>query len=164
LTFDQRRNVGPPDPFKPIARPMTRHGAIVDFRRPLSNGHGLEDLAVPGRVPSAGARLANVVLTAKLLAEVAFEDAATVHESTAVDRFGRHVQVSIARNGVSEPSRDLLRRPWLGALAGHGTSEGWARRPTTGLRTATAPPRLSVSAGRAIHPTATMARHVATPR
>jgi len=79
----------------------------VDLRRRLSNGNG-ENLTLPWTELSAGARMAKVVLTAELLNQAAFEDAATLHEQTAVDRFWRHLHVSIARKGASKPARDLL--------------------------------------------------------
>ncbi len=141
---------------------MTRHGSILDFRWPLSNGNGLADLASPWTEPSAGARMAKVVLPAKLLDQAAFEDAATLHEQTAVYRFRRDLHVSIARKGVSEPARDLLRRPLPGELTGDGTSEWRPGRQAIGLRTTAASPGLPVGDGSSIDTTPTVSRHFAT--
>jgi hypothetical protein len=107
---------------------MPRHCSILDFGRPLSNRHGVEDLPLARTVLSDSTRMAKVALTAKLLDQAAFEYAAALHEQTAIDRFGRHVHVSIARKGVSKPARDLLGRPLLGKLAGNDAADGRARR------------------------------------
>jgi hypothetical protein len=66
---------------------MTRHGAILDFCRSLANGNGVENLPLARGHPSAGARMSKVVLAAQVFEETAPQNAATLHEQAAVDRF-----------------------------------------------------------------------------
>ena len=67
---------------------MARHGPDLDLCRSLANRDGIKDLALSRTPPSRGARVPKVVLTTELLKQAAFKDAATLHEHTAVDRFG----------------------------------------------------------------------------
>ena len=101
---------------------MARHGSILDLCRSLANRDGVDDLPLSRPPPSRGARMSNVVLTTEFLEQATFENAAALHEQTAVDRFGRHLHVRIARKGASEPARDLLRRPLLCKLVGYRAS------------------------------------------
>jgi hypothetical protein len=87
LTFDERRDERASRTFKQVALPMTRHGAIVDFGRPLSNGNGVDNLPLSRGAPSARARVTKVMLTPQLFEQVALQDAAALHEEAAVNRF-----------------------------------------------------------------------------
>jgi hypothetical protein len=87
LTFDEGRDERASSTFEEIALPMTRHGAIVDFCGPLSNRNGIENLPLSRASASGRARVTKVGLTAQLFEEAAPQDAATLHEQTAVDRF-----------------------------------------------------------------------------
>jgi hypothetical protein len=73
--------------FQEIALPMTRHSAIINFCGPLSNRNGIENLPLSRVQPSAGARMSKVMLAAQVLEETAPQDAATLHEQAAGDRF-----------------------------------------------------------------------------
>ena len=143
---------------------MARHGPIFDLCRSLANRDGIEDLALSRTPPSSGARVPKVVLTTELLEQATFKDAATLHEQTAVDRFGRHLHVRIARKGASEPARNLLRRPLLRELLGYRATQRRPAGQTTGLRTTAATPSLCVGHGRSIDPAPAVSRYFAADR
>jgi hypothetical protein len=143
---------------------MAWHGAILDVGRPFANRDGIQDLAGPRTPSSARAGVPKVMLTAQMLNQATFKDAATLHEQTAIDRFGRHLHVSIARKGVPKPAGDLLGRPLLRQLLRHDTSECRPGGQATGLRTTAAPPRLTVSDRRSIDAAATVARYFSADR
>src|SRR5262245_49869945 len=143
---------------------MARHGAIVDVSRALANRNGIENLALARTLSCGGARVPEVVLTAQVLEQTTFEDAATLHEQTAVDRFGRHLQVRIARKGTAEPARDLLGRPLLRKLVGDRALEDRPGGQTPGLRSTAVLPGLAIGDGRSIDATPTVARHFAADR
>jgi hypothetical protein len=80
LTFNERGDERASRPFQEIAFPMTRHSAITDFCRSLSNRNGVENLPLSRGQPSAGARVSKVMLTAQVFEKTAPQDAATLHE------------------------------------------------------------------------------------
>ena len=70
----------------------------------------------------------------------------TLHEQTPVDRLVRHVQLRLGRKGLSEPPRDLLRRPVLGEFRRHQRAQGHRAREPTRLRPTGTRPHARVSA------------------
>jgi hypothetical protein len=150
LPFHERRDERASSAFQEIALPVTRHSTILDFRWPLPNGHGVDKLPLSRASPSPCARVTKVVLTAQLVEEVAPEDAATVHEETAVDRFRGHLLVSITRKGASKPARDLLGRPLLGELARHDAPQSGMGRSPTPRGTTRAAPGVAICDARSI--------------
>ena len=66
---------------------MPRDSAITDFCRSLSNRNRVENLSLSRMQPSAGARVSKGTLSPQLLEKTAVQDAVTLHESAAVDRF-----------------------------------------------------------------------------
>jgi hypothetical protein len=66
---------------------MPRHSAITDFCGSLSNRNRVENLTLSRLQPSAGPRVSKVMLAAQVSDKTAPQDAATLHEQTAVDRF-----------------------------------------------------------------------------
>jgi len=75
MTFHQGRDVTIPGAAKEIALPMTGNGAVFDFRGPLPDGNGVDDLAtaVPAitRMPQA----ADPPLRAQVFHQLLFEHA-----------------------------------------------------------------------------------------
>jgi hypothetical protein len=87
LTLDERRDECASRAFEEIAFPMSRDSAVTDFCRSLSNRNRVENLALSRLQPSAGARVSKGMLAPQVFEKTAAQDAATLHEQAAVDRF-----------------------------------------------------------------------------
>jgi hypothetical protein len=87
LTLDERRDERAARAFEEIAFPMSRDRAVTDFCRSLSNRNRVENLALSRLQPSTGARVAKAMLAPQVFEKTAAQDAATLHEQAAVDRF-----------------------------------------------------------------------------
>ena len=66
---------------------MPGDSAITDFCRSLSNRNRIKNLTLSRVQPSAGTRVSKGMLSSQVFEKTAAEDAATLHEEAAVDRF-----------------------------------------------------------------------------
>ncbi len=96
--------IGAPRAFQQIAFPMAGQRAIRDVGGPLTNGDGVDDLALRRTDASAGARMSKVALAAELPEQGALEHTATLNKQTSINRLGRHLHLRIAWKRVIEAS------------------------------------------------------------
>ena len=67
---------------------MSGKCAVFDVGGPLTNGDGIEDLALLRTDTSARSRVTKMALMPEVTEQTALQDTAALHKQAAVDRFG----------------------------------------------------------------------------
>ena len=127
---------------------MPRDRTVLHGGGPLPNRDGPDDVAA--RLPCRGTRTANRVPLAQLGLQRLFKHPAALDEQAEIDRFVRHAHGRIIRMRLAEPAGDLLGRPRVRELGGHGVTQRGVCRQATPFRAPAARPRRRVGRGRSI--------------
>src|SRR5712671_5498894 len=101
MTFHQGCDVTVPGAAKQIALPMTRNGAVLDFRGPFSNGNGVDDLTTPVSAITRMPRATDSPLEPKMLNKLFLQHSTCLNEQAAVNGFVRHAHAEICSGDQS---------------------------------------------------------------
>src|ERR1700730_13479253 len=98
-------------PANEVALPMAGDGAILDLRRPFSNGNGIDDLTLVVSVIPRVPRAANSPLEPKMLNQLFFQHSTRLNEQAAVNGLVGHAHTLVLGILNLQPSGNLFWRP-----------------------------------------------------
>ena len=110
MTFYQGRNVAVLGAAQQIAFPMTRNRPVFRFRRPFSNGDGLDDLTARVSEDRRVLRAAHAPLRPQVVHQLFFQYSPRLNEQATVNGFVGHAQALVIGILGFQPSGNLFGR------------------------------------------------------